>query len=355
MRDFHFTQLAPVCPRCRAASGTGHRLEALTQSVRQDGRLMDGILACTNAGCRQEFPVIGGLPALVPDVRAFLGDAMFHFLSRDDISAEVESLLGDAAGAGSGFDAVRQQQSSYGWDHWSDLDPDDQEGGGGAVLAGLEAGLNLLPEAPAGPVLDLGCATGRTSFHLADRLGLPVVGVDLNVPLIRIGQRVLLDGVVRYPLRRGGVVYDRREFPVTLPAAAQVDFWVGDALSLPFADASFGLVSALNLIECLSSPKDGLAEIARVLKPGGAAVIACPFDWSAAVTPMESWIGGHSQRGSLKGSPEAVLDKLLAEGGLGLSPLAPGRDVAWRVRLHDRATVDYQTHVVALRKTEVAG
>jgi len=353
MRDSHFADLAPVCPRCRTTLGQANRLEVLVSARRREDRLIDGILACSNPDCRLEYPVIGGLPSLVPDVRAFVQEALFHLLSRDDVSGEVESLLGDAAGAGSGFDAVRQQQSSYGWDHWNDLDPEGGEGGG-AVLACLEAALNLLPEAPSGPILDLGCATGRSSFHLADRLGLPVVGVDLNVPLIRIARRVLDDGVVRMPVRRGGVVYDRREFPVELPSAAKVDFWVGNALSLPFVDETFGLVAALNVVDCLASPRDGLIEIARVLKPGGVVLVACPFDWSPSVTPMEQWIGGHSQRASHKGAPEAALDRLLADPTLGLVPIAPARDVAWRVRLHDRATVDYQTHVVALKKAEGA-
>jgi len=319
---------------------------------RRDGRVVDGILVCSNPACRQEFPIVGGLPVMVSDVRGFVQEALFHLLARDDVSGEVESLLGDAAGAGSGFDAVRQQQSSYGWDHWSDLDPEEGQGEGGGVLACLEAGLGMLPEAPAGPVLDLGCATGRSSFHLADRLGHMVVGVDLNVPLIRIARRVLDDGMVRVPVRRGGVVYERREFPVELASSARVDFWVGNALSLPFDDATFGLVVALNLIDCLASPADGLREIARVLRPGGAAIIACPFDWTPAVTPMEAWLGGHSQRGSHRGASEVALDRLLADGALGLKPLAPARDVAWKVRLHDRATVHYQTHVVVLGREE---
>lgn len=351
MRDTHFADLTPICPRCRTSFGQANRLEVLVSALRRSDRLVDGILVCTNPDCRLEYPIIGGLPALVPDVRAFVQEALFHLLCRDDLSGEVESLLGDAAGAGSGFDAVRQQQSSYGWDHWNDLDPEGGAGGG-AVLDCLEAALNQLSEAPGGPVLDIGCATGRSSFHLADRLGLPVVGMDVNVPLIRIARRVLDEGVVRIPLRRGGVVYDRREFPVELASADKVDFWIGNALSLPFVDETFGLVAALNVIDCLASPRDGLAEIARVLKPGGVALVACPFDWSPSVTPMEQWIGGHSQRAPHKGASETALDRLLADGALGLAPIAPAKDVAWKVRLHDRASVDYQTYVVALRKAE---
>ncbi len=351
MRDSHFAELSPLCPRCRTSLGQANPVEVLVSARRIGDRLVDGILACTNPDCRLEYPVIGGLPALVPDVRAFVQEALFHLLCRDDVSGEVESLLGDAAGAGSGFDAVRQQQSSYGWDHWNDLDPEGGEGGG-AVLACLEAALNQLDQAPSGPVLDLGCAAGRSSFHLADRLGLPVVGMDVNVPLIRIARRVLDDRMVRIPHRRGGVVYDRHEFPVELSSAEKVDFWLGNALSLPFVDGTFGLVAALNVIDCLASPRDGLVEIARVLKPGGVVLIACPFDWSPSVTPMEQWIGGHSQRASHKGAPETALDRLLADGTIGLAPIGPAKDVGWRVRLHDRASVDYQTYVVALRKAE---
>lgn len=48
-----------------------------------------------------------------------------------------------------------------------------------------------------------------------------------------------------------------------------IDFQIADVLSLPFADASFDVVSISFGIRNVSDPQKGLRELARVLKPGG--------------------------------------------------------------------------------------
>jgi SAM-dependent methyltransferase len=52
---------------------------------------------------------------------------------------------------------------------------------------------------------------------------------------------------------------------------------VADAHALPFADASFDFVFSLAVFEHLHSPWIAAREIARVLKPGGAAYTLCAF------------------------------------------------------------------------------
>jgi 2-polyprenyl-6-hydroxyphenyl methylase/3-demethylubiquinone-9 3-methyltransferase len=44
---------------------------------------------------------------------------------------------------------------------------------------------------------------------------------------------------------------------------------LGDALSLPFDDASFDVVCAMDFLEHVEDPGAVVAEVARVLKPGG--------------------------------------------------------------------------------------
>jgi demethylmenaquinone methyltransferase/2-methoxy-6-polyprenyl-1,4-benzoquinol methylase len=56
-------------------------------------------------------------------------------------------------------------------------------------------------------------------------------------------------------------------------AGLQVTFVEADALALPFADASFDLVSCSFGFRNLANYERGLAEIVRVLKPGGIAAI----------------------------------------------------------------------------------
>lgn len=94
-------------------------------------------------------------------------------------------------------------------------------------------------------LLDIGCGTGATMDHL--RKYGEVQGIDLA--MIPLG----------FSRRRG---HQR-----TMCASAT---------ELPFADESFDLVTALDVIEHLDDDVKGLGEIRRVLKPGAPAVIYVP-------------------------------------------------------------------------------
>jgi demethylmenaquinone methyltransferase/2-methoxy-6-polyprenyl-1,4-benzoquinol methylase len=59
-------------------------------------------------------------------------------------------------------------------------------------------------------------------------------------------------------------------------AHPNVDYVAGDGLRLPFADASFDCVTISFGLRNLHSLADGLAELARVTKPGGRLVV-CEF------------------------------------------------------------------------------
>lgn len=99
--------------------------------------------------------------------------------------------------------------------------------------------------APAGPVLDLGCGTGA-NLSVAARCG-EVVGVDFSE--VALG-------------------YARR----TAGYAALVR---GDAGTLPFEGETFGWVLALDVLEHLDD-EAAMAEIMRVLRPGGRALVTVP-------------------------------------------------------------------------------
>lgn len=94
-------------------------------------------------------------------------------------------------------------------------------------------------------LLDIGCGTGATMDHLR-RFG-EVQGIDLAmIPL-------------SFSRRRG---HDR-----TMCASAT---------ELPFADETFDLITALDVIEHLDDDVKALSEIRRTLKPGAPAVIYVP-------------------------------------------------------------------------------
>lgn len=324
-----------------------------------EGAIQQGSLLCSHPECRSEYPIIDGIPILVADLRKYISENLVAILGRDDLPADTESLIGDCCGPGSLFDAQRQHLSTYAFDHYADLDPNetpDDHSPPGAILRLLNQALEGLGAWPAAPLLDLGCSVGRSTFELAQHTHEPVLGMDLNFNMLRMASEILNRGIVRYPKRRVGIVYERREFPVRFPQMEQVDFWVGDALAPPFAPGGFGGVFSLNLLDCLPEPYRHLHEIARLLVADGKALLATPFDWNQNATPMEAWIGGHSQRAETRGLAEPLLRTLLTPGEhpqavAGLELVGEPHERPWSLRLHDRSTMQYRVHCLALRKT----
>ena len=356
MRRSHFAAWAPHCPVCARRTGASPALGLAAGAREQDGDVSAGILVCGDAACRQEYPIVDGIPIIMPDLRRHLGERAIEMLLRDDLDPAVLSLLGDAIGPDTWFDIIRQGVSTYGWDAYADLDPAEEERAPvpGAARRCLAQLLQLAqPWRPlgAGLVLDLGCAAGRTSFELAAATGGLVLGIDSNLALLRLARRVAQSGTVRYPRRRIGAVYDDRCFQADLPARSQVDFWACDVAALPIAGPCDAAV-ALNLLDCVADPVQLLAGMAALLAPGGVLLLATPFDWSLRATPFEGWIGGHSQRGPGDGAAEPLLRSLVTEGAhpravAGLR-IAGSADCDWHTRLHDRSAVAYRSHAIAL-------
>lgn len=105
---------------------------------------------------------------------------------------------------------------------------------------------------PTGTVVDLGCGKGPTLAAFAARHpAARLVGLDLSAPALDAARALLAD----HP---GGT--DLR--------TADLDG------TLPLADAGADAVVSYNVLECLADPAAALAEIARVLRPGGRAVVA---------------------------------------------------------------------------------
>jgi SAM-dependent methyltransferase/uncharacterized protein YbaR (Trm112 family) len=373
VRRGHFSAFAPHCPHC-ARTGAGRHVLVLAAVRAEVGdAVISGILHCPNPGCQLEYPIIDGIPVIVPELRTLLTERGIELLLRDDIDPLLESMFGDAMGPGGWFDVMRQTVSSYAWDGWADLDPDEGLVEAGAVTPGAAAGvapgpvpgavrrcLDRLLEM-AGPVegvarvLDVGCAAGRSAFLLAERhAGALVLGIDMHLGLLRLAQGAL-HGVVSYPRRRIGLVYDRRRFAVSPGGAERVDFWACDALALPFAAGSADLVAALNVLDCVAEPRRLLAGLAEVLRGEGRLLLATPYDWSTRATPVETWIGGHSQRAAHRGAAEPFLRALLSEGEHpqsvgGLRVLEEVAAWPWQTRLHERSSVSYRSHLLALAR-----
>ena len=109
-----------------------------------------------------------------------------------------------------------------------------------------------------GPVLELGCGTGRVSLPLA-RAGVRVVGIDRSTPMLDRAKKAVARGVSRASRSPKGSRY--------------VSFVRGDIRALPFDDGAFPMVLApYGVLQSLIRPRDltaALASVARVLPPGG--------------------------------------------------------------------------------------
>jgi SAM-dependent methyltransferase len=108
----------------------------------------------------------------------------------------------------------------------------------------------------AGASLDVGCGPGLAAQVFAQKIA-NVSGIDASAAFIAIARQ-------RLPGR---------------------DFRVGEMEALPYADASFDVVTGFNAFQYAASPRNALAEARRVLRPAGTIVIATwglPQDCDAA-------------------------------------------------------------------------
>jgi SAM-dependent methyltransferase len=76
------------------------------------------------------------------------------------------------------------------------------------------------------------------------------------------------------------------------PVAPRTMLQVASAEDLPFTDGSFGVVVIKHVVEHLPHPEKAIAELGRVMAPGGALILATPnLDSLSRSWKGEKWIG----------------------------------------------------------------
>lgn len=127
------------------------------------------------------------------------------------------------------------------------------------VVAQRDKVLALLAPQAGERALDIGCGPGLTTEALAQAVGPrgSVVGVDIAPPMLAIAQQ-------------------------RCAALGQVAFQRADVTQLPWENGRFDVALASQVYEYVEQIDTALTELARVIRPGGRAVIV-DTDWESAV------------------------------------------------------------------------
>ncbi len=133
--------------------------------------------------------------------------------------------------------------------------------------------------------LDIGCATGRRLDHLAEAGATQLAGTDLAPNILKVAEKKLA--------QRG----------------APVDLRIADAEDrLPWDDESFDAVTLTGVLHHFFRPKDAIAEIRRVLCPGGRLLVldACFFPLVRQVVNMALRVWPHDGDYDFYGADQAA-------------------------------------------------
>lgn len=112
---------------------------------------------------------------------------------------------------------------------------------------------------PGEKVLDMGCGAGRHAFEMYRR-GADVTAFDQDAEELAAVKELF------------GAMAEQGEAPVD----ATAEVVEGDALTLPFDDASFDRIVAAEVLEHIPADIQAIAELVRVLRPGGTLAVSVP-------------------------------------------------------------------------------
>ncbi len=154
-------------------------------------------------------------------------------------------------------------------------------------------------------VVDLGCGPGTNIFDVYDVCAgferVQWFGLDLNQ-------------------RETAMAAQRSHFRVEERGMQGIHFMTGDIFKLPFVDNSIDILISSEVVEHLPDPVPALAEMQRVLKPGGYAMVTTPNPRNLPEMlgyAMDKITGGTFKKFYWKGQDEVSAPPLSAEVGFG--------------------------------------
>jgi len=239
-----------VCPSCRG------KLDCQSFSEAQSGEVENGLLTCQD--CRGHFPVIDGIPRLLPpSLRSMLRDTNPEFFKayQKQLDFAIERLANEQNSAtllgGPRFPEIERAVSDrdlaeqvdtarsfgYEWQQFSEMLPEYEKN----FRWYFE---RFSAEAFSGKrVLDAGCGTGRHTFHVARNGAREVIAMDLS-QAIEVAAR------------------NNRQ-------NANTHFIQADIYHPPFPPASFDFVYSLGVLHHLPDPEKGFRTLLPLLRADG--------------------------------------------------------------------------------------
>ena len=181
--------------------------------------------------------------------------------------------------------------------------------------------------------LDLGCATGRSSFELAKHFD-HVDAIDFSARLIEAPTHLQNSGAQRYVIATEGELVDYKEVRLSdledyEALKDKISFMQGDACNLAAKYKDYDLVFAGNLIDRLYDPRLFLSQIKQRIRPGGLLVLTSPYTWLEDFTPRDKWLGGFkADTGENYTTLEGIADALSPE----FEALGTPRDIPFVIR-----------------------
>ena len=191
---------------------------------------------------------------------------------------ELRGLLDDEALASS--EPIREAPPRAGYQAWSSS---YDEPGNPIVALEQPAVWSVLDSLAPGRALDAACGTGRHTRRLVE-LGFQVLGVDLTPEMLE-------------------------QAAADIPRAS---FRVGDLRAMPAADQQFDVVVCGLALSHLADLRAGVAELARVLRPGGRLVVSVLHPFQAQLGWHARFTAADGQRAFIREHPHSHSDYLAA-------------------------------------------
>ncbi len=165
-------------------------------------------------------------------------------------------------------------------------------------------------------LLDIGSGIGGPARYFAHRFGCRVTGIDLTAEFCDVA----------------------RTLTQSLGLETRVDFELGNALAMPFADASFDGAYSMNVSMNIADKGGFYREIHRVLKPGGWLMLS-EIAKGAGGDPQYPTPWASSAQTSFLSTPEETRSGLAAA-GFDVVQLRSTRDLALAFGARSRAMVE---------------